>query len=139
MRSDIESLIKKHDMGSKITITGWVSSDRVRQELLDCTALVLPSFAEGLPVVIMEAMALGRPVITTYIAGIPELVNHGENGWLVPAGSLDALVSSMRDMLYCDDEEINTMGENARKRVIQRHDIDNEAGKLAGFFKHCES
>ena len=60
MRADVEALISEHDMGSKISITGWATSDRVREELLDCTALVLPSFAEGLPVVIMEAMSLGR-------------------------------------------------------------------------------
>ena len=53
--------------------------------------MVLPSFAEGLPIVIMEALALGRPVVSTYIAGIPELVQHGESGWLVPAGSVAAL------------------------------------------------
>jgi glycosyltransferase involved in cell wall biosynthesis len=58
-------------------------------------ALVLPSFAEGLPVVIMEAMALRRPVICTYIAGIPELVQDGKNGWLVPAGDVDALVEAI--------------------------------------------
>ena len=135
MRTDVEALIEKHNIGSKIIITGWVSSDRVREELLDCTALVLPSFAEGLPVVIMEAMALGRPVLSTYIAGIPELVINKENGWLVPAGSLDALVSSMRELLHSNDETIKGMGEKARERVIQRHDIDIEATKLASFFQ----
>ena len=63
----------------------------MRDEILAARALVLPSFAEGLPVVIMEAMALRRPVITTYVAGIPELVRDGENGWLVPAGDVEAL------------------------------------------------
>jgi len=134
MRVDIEDLIKKHNLTEKINITGWVSSDRVRQELLDSAVLVLPSFAEGLPVVIMEAMALGRPVITTYIAGIPELVIPGENGWLVPAGSLEALVSTMRQALNTSDEEIQRLGNNARQRVIERHNIDTEAKKLAKYF-----
>ena len=62
-------------------------------------ALVLPSFAEGLPVVIMEAMALRRPVISTYVAGIPELVRPGENGWLVPAGDVEALAELCRLVL----------------------------------------
>ncbi|MFK5893097.1 MAG: glycosyltransferase, partial [Pseudomonadota bacterium] len=119
---------------SKVEITGWISSDRVRTELLDSTALVLPSFAEGLPVVIMEAMALARPVVTTYIAGIPELVIPNENGWLVPAGSLESLVSAMREVLHASDEEIQKLGNNGRKRVIERHNIDTEAEKLASFF-----
>ena len=134
MRADIEALIDKHGLASKIKITGWVSSDRVRQELLDSAMLILPSFAEGLPVVIMEAMALGRPVVTTYIAGIPELVIPGENGWLIPAGSLESLVSTMRQALQTPDEEIQRLGNNARQRVIERHNIDTEAKKLAMFF-----
>ena len=133
MRADIEALIDKHDIADHIEITGWVSSDRVRQELLDSTALVLPSFAEGLPVVIMEAMALARPVVTTYIAGIPELVIPNENGWLMPAGSLDSLVSTIREVLQTSDEEIQRLGNNARQRVIERHNIDTEAKKLAQF------
>jgi len=135
MRADVEALIEEHNLSSKIIITGWISSNRVQKELLECTALVLPSFAEGLPVVIMEAMALGRPVLTTYIAGIPELVIHKENGWLVPAGSLDALVSTMQELLHSTDEVISAMGEKGRERVIQRHNIDIEAAKLASFFK----
>ncbi len=138
MRKNIEKLIKEHGMESKVTITGWISSDRVQEELLDCTALVLPSFAEGLPVVIMEAMALARPVVTTYIAGIPELVIHGENGWLIPAGSLDALTTSMREVLHSKDEDIAKMGQGARERVIQRHDIDIEVVKLAHFIEQSQ-
>ena len=67
-------------------ITGWISGEQVREEILAARALVLPSFAEGLPVVIMEAMALRRPVISTYVAGIPELVRPASTaGWYRPA------------------------------------------------------
>ena len=58
-------------------------------------ALVQPSFYEGLPVVIMEAMALARPVISTYVGGIPELVEHNKTGWLVPASDDSALAGAM--------------------------------------------
>jgi len=138
MRPEIETLIKSHDLGSKIIITGWISSAQVRQEIIDSTALVLPSFAEGLPVVIMEAMALGRPVVTTYIAGIPELVIPGENGWLVPAGSLEALVATMRELIHAPDKTIQSLGEHAKQRVIERHDIDTEAKKLIRLFSEDE-
>ena len=115
---------------SRIQITGWISSDSVRRHLLDARALVLPSFAEGLPVVIMEAMALRRPVISTYVAGIPELVQNGDHGWLVPAGDVDALATAMRECLDASTTQLQTMGEAARGRVIQRHHIDTEALKL---------
>jgi len=136
MRQEIEELIKEYQLELNITITGWISSEQVRNELLDATALVLPSFAEGLPVVIMEAMALGRPVLTTYIAGIPELVINNENGWLIPAGSLDDLVSAMNNLLQTSDNDIKNMGNKARERVITRHNIDTEAAKLISFFQH---
>jgi colanic acid/amylovoran biosynthesis glycosyltransferase len=82
MRSDIEALITQYQLKDKIIITGWISSSEVRKHILESQVLVLPSFAEGLPVVVMEAMSLRRPVISTYIAGIPELLIQGENGWL---------------------------------------------------------
>ncbi len=75
--------------------------------------MVLPSFAEGLPVVIMEAMALRRPVISTYVAGIPELVRPGIDGWLVPAGDVEALAEAMQACLEAPVEELARMGEAA--------------------------
>jgi len=86
MRVEIEERINFHNLEEHVSITGWISGEQVRDEILKARALVLPSFAEGLPVVIMEAMALQRPVLSTYVAGIPELVVPGENGWLIPAG-----------------------------------------------------
>ena len=92
---------------------------------------MLPSFAEGLPVVIMEAMALRRPVISTYVAGIPELVHDGEHGWLVPAGDVHALVGAMTKCLEAPPSHLQSIGEAARQRVVQRHHADKEAGRLA--------
>lgn len=135
MRPTIEALIERYQLSSKVTITGWISSDQVRDYLLTSRALVLPSFAEGLPVVIMEAMSLKRPVISTYIAGIPELVDHGKNGWLVPAGSLDALVEAMLQLANTPTEQWQAMGQCAYERVIVRHHIDVEAAKLADYFR----
>jgi colanic acid/amylovoran biosynthesis glycosyltransferase len=107
----------------------------VRDEILAARALVLPSFAEGLPVVLMEAMALRRPVISTYVAGIPELIDPGEHGWLVPAGDVEALASAMQTCLAAPAETIVGMGEAARTRVLARHDVDKEAGKLIDLFR----
>jgi glycosyltransferase involved in cell wall biosynthesis len=134
IRTDIEALIERHGLGDSVRITGWISSERVREEILAARALVLPSFAEGLPVVIMEAMALRRPVLSTYVAGIPELVIGGENGWLFPAGSLDELTAALEDCLSRSEDEIRRMGDAGYQRVIKRHSIDVEARKLAELF-----
>lgn len=135
MRAEIETLIARHGLQGQVRITGWISSGQVREELLAARALVLPSFAEGLPVVIMEAMALRRPVLTTYVAGIPELVRPGENGWLFPAGAVEELAAAMADCLGQPDEVLQRMGDAAHQRVLERHDIDTEAAKLASYFR----
>jgi glycosyltransferase involved in cell wall biosynthesis len=135
MREQIESLITQYGLQAQVRITGWISSEKVRAEILAARALVLPSFAEGLPVVIMEAMALRRPVLTTYVAGIPELVRQGENGWLFPAGAVNELATALADCLAQPVEVLQRMGEAAYQRVLERHDIDTEAAKLAELFK----
>ena len=135
MRADIETLIRHHKLQDKVRITGWLSNEQVRDEILASRALVLPSFAEGLPVVIMEAMALRRPVISTFVAGIPELVHTGEHGWLVPAGDVEALLQAMQACLDAPTETLAAMGEAARKRVVERHSVETEAAKLASLFE----
>jgi len=135
MRGTVEELIQRHGLSGHVRITGWIGSDTVRDEILAARALVLPSFAEGLPVVLMEAMALRRPVLTTYIAGIPELVLQGDSGWLFPAGSLDALAAAMEDCLAKSTVELGRMGDAAFARVVERHSIDRECAKLADLFR----
>ena len=135
MRPEIETLIALYKLQDVVRITGWISSDQVREELLAARALVLPSFAEGLPVVIMEAMALRRPVISTFVAGIPELIHSGEHGWLIPAGDVEGLAAAMQDCLEQPPEAMTRMGNAAHARVLERHDIDKEATKLTALFQ----
>ena len=86
LRPEIEAQISQHKLRDRIHITGWLSGKQVRDEILAARALVLASFNEGLPIVIMEAMALRRPVIATFIAGIPELcVQVKMVGWFLLA------------------------------------------------------
>jgi colanic acid/amylovoran biosynthesis glycosyltransferase len=135
MRVEIEKLLDEHELNSQVRITGWISSDSVRSEILASRALILPTFAEGLPVVLMEAMALRRPVLSTYIAGIPELVISGENGWLFAAGSVEELVEAMAKCLTVTPEDLSRMGDLGYQRVIARHSIETETAKLAGLFQ----
>lgn len=93
MRHQVESLIKQYQLEPHVTITGWISSDEVKAQILASEVMVLPSFAEGLPVVIMEAMSLKRPVISTYVAGIPELISHQEMvGYVLQVMLIDLLI-----------------------------------------------
>jgi colanic acid/amylovoran biosynthesis glycosyltransferase len=135
MRPEIEARISALNLKDAVTITGWISSADVRKEILAAEALVLPSFQESLPVVIMEAMALRRPVISTYVAGIPELVIPGETGWLVPAASITGLVQAMEQCLSTPADTLERMGDTAYRRVVGRHDVDSEAAKLVRLFE----
>jgi colanic acid/amylovoran biosynthesis glycosyltransferase len=135
MRSDLEAMIARYGLQSRVRITGWLGNAMVAEEMTAARALVLPSFAEGLPVVLMEAMALSRPVISTFVAGIPELVQPGVNGWLVPAGDVDALAQAMQDCLETSPDRLAAMGADARDRVFSRHQADVSAAKLARLFK----
>ena len=134
LRRELEQLIDEHGISDRVRITGWISSDAVRAEILAARALVLPSFAEGLPVVIMEAMALRRPVLSTYIAGIPELVLPAENGWLIPAGSLEDLTEALEICLSTPLDRLQKIGDAANRRAVARHSIDVEARKLGELF-----
>lgn len=135
LRQPIEALIQQYNLSNHIKITGWISSAQVREFILESRAMVLPSFAEGLPVVIMEAMSLKRPVISTYIAGIPELVESEKSGWLVPAGDVGMLAEAMKSALSVSIEALTAMGEAAFLRVTERHHIDREAEKLATWIR----
>ncbi len=130
MRDMLERRIADLGLRQVVRITGWMSQDDIRSEILKSRAMVLPSFAEGLPVVIMESLALRRPVVSTYIAGIPELVKPGVSGWLVPAGSVDALAQAMREVLKTPAETLDRMGEAGAQSVRERHDATTEAKKL---------
>jgi colanic acid/amylovoran biosynthesis glycosyltransferase len=136
LRPKIEALITQLQVQDHVEITGWANTASVRQQLLAARAMVLPSFAEGLPVVIMEALALGRPVITTYIAGIPELVESGVCGWLVPAGSIETLTAALRAALQAPVDQLEAMGQVGARRVFQHHHGATEAAKLVKLFQN---
>ena len=135
MRAEIEALIECHNLQAVVRITGRVSSEQLHKEILAARALVLPSFAEGLPMVIMEAMALKRPIISTFVAGIPELVRPGEHGWLVPAGDVNALSQAMKECLAMPASALAGMGEAAQKRVLACHNVDVQAAQLTQLFQ----
>jgi colanic acid/amylovoran biosynthesis glycosyltransferase len=134
-REAIERLIDEHNLVGKVKVTGWASANRVKEEILNARALILPSFAEGLPVVLMEAMILGRPVLSTYIAGIPELVVNGKTGWLFPAGSKDDMLFAIRSCLDTSKEVLREMAGFARARALERHNQEEQAEKLSDFLK----
>ncbi|MBQ4827482.1 glycosyltransferase [Leisingera sp. HS039] len=135
MRPALEAAIAAHGLQGSITLTGWLAETEVQAELASSHALVMPSFAEGLPMVVMEAMAAARPVIATFIAGTPELVVPGQTGWLLPAGDEGALAQTVITLAQTPHSQRTAMGQAGRRRVLGRHDSAAEAAKLAAHFR----
>jgi glycosyltransferase involved in cell wall biosynthesis len=134
LRAELEKEIRLAGLQNVVHVTGWVDNQRVRSLLLESRALLLASFAEGLPVVIMEAFALARPVISTYIAGIPELVENEVNGWLIPAGDVERLADAMEKAVTTAPARLLEMGEAGRRRTFERHNTKVESAKLKRLF-----
>jgi colanic acid/amylovoran biosynthesis glycosyltransferase len=129
LRESLDQDIRRRGLDTIVAMVGIRTAAEIREHLCHARAFVLPSFAEGLPVVIMEALALARPVITTSIAGIPELVD-GHCGWLVPPGSEGALAEAMRQALKCDPADLSVKGALGRDRVRTMHDASSNAKAL---------
>ena len=136
MRGAIERRIDELGLRCRVWLLGAMSNAEVRRQLCQARAMILPSFAEGLPVVIMEALALGRPVVSTYVAGIPELLENQQTGWLVPAGDVDALAQAIRQVLTTAPGTLTAMGRAGVERVRRRHDVRREAATLCRLIGH---
>ncbi len=129
LRAEVEAEIARAGLGDHVRITGWLDAAAVQQEIADATALVVASLSEGLPVVIMEAMACGRPVVAPYLSGIPELVTPA-TGWLFAAGDTGGLVDALGRCLTTDETILRAMGRAAQAAVWAAHDVDREATRL---------
>jgi glycosyltransferase involved in cell wall biosynthesis len=132
-RASLEALARQLDVTGVVTFAGARTQGEVAETLGTANLFVLPSFAEGVPVVLMEAMASRVPVITTRIAGIPELVEDGVSGLLVPPGNLAELTKAIAALL-ADSTRAQAMGEAGRAKIEAEFDIANEAARIAALF-----
>jgi len=116
-----------------VVFEGAVNQDRIRSFYATADCFCLASFAEGLPVVLMEAMAMGLPCVSTFIAGIPELIRNGEDGLLVPASDIGALAEALARLI--DEPELRQrLAASGRQRVLQQYDLARNVEALAAVF-----
>lgn len=135
LRAELEEMARSLGLGLRVRFVGWKSNVEVRAEILASRVLVVPSLAEGLPVVIMEALALRRPVIASAVGGIPELVEDGSTGWCVEPDSPAALTTALRAALHATVSERAALGREGARRVALRHDARIEARTMAALFR----
>jgi glycosyltransferase involved in cell wall biosynthesis len=140
----LEALVFKHGLESKVTFTGALAAADVRQLYLQSDIFALPCVVvnngdrDGMPTVLIEAMATGIPVVSTPVTGIPELVTDGENGFLVPERDVPALARALELLMQNGDLRIS-MGRKARERVAREFDSRRTAPQLASVFREAAS
>lgn len=135
LRAEIEKEIQRASPPLPIKLVGWASSREVLQNMRRARALVLPSRAENIPSVIMEAFALCRPVVSTNVGGIGELVQAGVNGWLVPPSSPDAMAAALCQVLQTSPARLYEMGCSGASRVQQFYTVARQAEQLDSLFR----
>ena len=114
----------------------WLGFQRdIRPALQASNILVLPSYREGFPNVVLQAGAMRLPVVATNISGCNEVITPGLNGWLVPAKDVQALVTAMHQALGSSAEELQRMGQAARERVAERYERGGHWNRLLSFYR----
>jgi glycosyltransferase involved in cell wall biosynthesis len=134
LREPLERAAQRLGVADRVHFAGWLGADEVVDCIERSRALVMPSFAEGLPIVVMESLVLGRPVIATEVGALAELVEPGASGWLVPAGAVEPLADAIRAAVTATGAELERMGEAGAGRVRERHDAALTARRLEELF-----
>jgi glycosyltransferase involved in cell wall biosynthesis len=117
-RAELTQRIRQLNLSTRITLVGAQSATQVQDWMLRSMALVLPSFYESLPMVLMEANSCGKPVIASNTGGIPTLIKHGQNGFLVPVNQPNILACVIDD-LVANPQRAQKMGDNGRRMMLE--------------------
>jgi glycosyltransferase involved in cell wall biosynthesis len=129
-RGEIETFIASEELEDFVILEGALNHEATRQKLRLASVFVLASFAEGVPVALMEAMAMEIPCVSTFVAGIPELIRDGVDGLLVPPSSVTALFAALKRLIV-DADLRRQLGASARNRVDQLYNLEENARYLA--------
>lgn len=132
-RPGLEAAAAARGIAGQVVFAGAVDQDRIRRFYAEADVFVLASFAEGVPVVLMEAMAMEIPCVTTRITGIPELIRDGIDGLLVPPSDTDALAAEIARLM--DDSALRRqLGENGRRRIAEKYNLEPNTRRLGEIF-----
>ena len=138
LRPAIEKNIDENKLEKHVELLGWRGNEEVKQQILRSQAVICSSFNEGLPVVLIESLALRRPVVAPWISGIPELVKNGVNGFLFPPGSLKGLALAIEKLLESDQKTLHEMGERGSQQIKTEFNTQVEINKLASLIRNSK-
>ncbi|MCK8131488.1 MULTISPECIES: glycosyltransferase family 4 protein [unclassified Pseudoalteromonas] len=126
----VKEQAKEYGLTKNILFMGWKSTDEVLDIVAQSDLFVLPSYMEGLPISIMEAMMVKTPVLSTYVSGIPELIKHGINGMLVPANDHIKLAEEVISFSKMSKTLRANIADEARLSVVTNHNLVNVVGNM---------
>ena len=133
-RSELQREVETRGLSRSVFFPGNVNQDELRAIYRECDAMALPSFGEGLPVVLMEAMAMEIPCIATWVAGVPELIRDGFNGLLVPPADERSLAGAILRLMSDPDLRFR-IGQEGRRTVVEQYDLDKNGERLVEIFR----
>jgi len=128
-RAELEQMTAGLELNDNVKFVGYKSQAEVREYMQETDVFVLPSFAEGVPVSLMEAMAAGVPVVTTQIAGVSELVENGVSGYIVPPGDVITLAERIK-ILLTEPQLRTQFGAAGREKVEKEFNLNHEVARL---------
>ena len=132
--AEMTRLAAELGLQQRVSCPGWLGPERLRAELGRATVFALPSYAEGMPMALLEAMSWGLPVIATPVGGIPQVVEHGVNGLLVAPGDSDALAAALERLLR-DCALRESLGAAARQTIEARFSLDGALERLGELYR----
>jgi glycosyltransferase involved in cell wall biosynthesis len=130
----VQAVIDKSKLSENVKLLGWLTSVDKKKILKEAEVVVLPSYDENLPMSLIEAMACGKVVISTYAGGIPDLVQHGHNGYLFKAGDIDELV---KHILFVNEnpEIVMPICQNNIRTIEERFNLDIVGARLNSIYE----
>lgn len=131
--SKVEKICKQKNIEKHVEILGWIGKNDKHKLLSDCSIYILPSYNEGMPMSILEAMSYANPVVSTYVGGIPEIITHNYNGLLFNAGDTEELFNCL-DKILSNEEERNYMGDKALETIKDNFDMIKNIEKLIDIY-----
>jgi glycosyltransferase involved in cell wall biosynthesis len=133
-RASLENEVARRGLGSHVIFAGWQNPDQLRALYAQADAFALASFAEGIPVVLMEAMAMEIPCVAPWITGIPELIRDEVDGLLIPPASEATLTRALARLI--DDPGLRQrLGKSARQRILEHYYLNHNIKSLANVFQ----
>lgn len=133
-RERAERLCRERGIDRNVTFLGWVREAEKEKYLKECSIYVLPTYYEGMPMSVLEAMSYGMAVVSTYVGGIPHLIADGENGLLCRAGDRASLQKRLEELLACPELR-KRLGEAAGNKIVSEFDVTVSVERLTDVWK----